>query len=329
MLPRRDRVNLYYDHLRQIMGEAREVQVGGSLVGGCVLLADDGCCWYRLYDGGRDRSGRPGRRVCLCAITPRQEQAGLDCSGILDSPVFQSFVAQAHVQPLPQPADLALPWEGRRLADSEIAQAMGTLRAGHAVQIRDGDAAGRLGAAVGALAAGDAVFHGRLLRSGDAPTAILELKSADARKEDSHAKLGGTGDAIGGTTPTGKKRPDAEGTGGSRRDTGGKLWQSREWRRWAIVVAACVVCLVIGFVAGWLLARRQYNRPAATQEWPNDYGWSGRGILVPSTGKAVDGTRAQQHSLKAQNEPSGSTWWPFPWPREPKSRKAMAVEETK
>ena len=64
--------------------------------GGCY--ADrDWCCFYRVFNGGRDLRGRPDRYVILVAAIPRQSVMAFECSNLLQEGVFQNWATQ---QPL-------------------------------------------------------------------------------------------------------------------------------------------------------------------------------------------------------------------------------------
>lgn len=71
----------------------RKLPGDGELLGGCVMLDEFWCCFYRVYDGGRDSRNRPGRVVILCGFTNRRTARQTDQSELLLSELFQEFAS--------------------------------------------------------------------------------------------------------------------------------------------------------------------------------------------------------------------------------------------
>lgn len=94
----------------------------GDLHGGAFANGDDWCCFYRIYDGGRDLRGRPGRFVLVCCFVDRTDAQRHDWSRILDSPPFASVNVEkiaAGQTPVP-PADLDLEIAAPQFVNSSV-----------------------------------------------------------------------------------------------------------------------------------------------------------------------------------------------------------------
>jgi hypothetical protein len=65
-----------------------------DLHGGALARDDQWCCFYRIYNGGRDLRGRPGRFVLVCFFVERADASRHDCSRLLDSSPFASIYAE-------------------------------------------------------------------------------------------------------------------------------------------------------------------------------------------------------------------------------------------
>ena len=65
-----------------------------------ATVDDEWCCWYRLFDGGRDSLGRPGRFLVAAALMLRSNVTEVDTTGVLELPFFQE-VALAARKPSP------------------------------------------------------------------------------------------------------------------------------------------------------------------------------------------------------------------------------------
>lgn len=82
-----------------------------KLNGGLSRMGAGWSVVYRFCDGGRDRHGRPGRFVIVCAWFITGEVAALGVSDLLCSPVFADVVAAAPTScPIPSPSNLTIEW---------------------------------------------------------------------------------------------------------------------------------------------------------------------------------------------------------------------------
>lgn len=81
------------------------------LSGGFASVDPEWCCWFRLFDAGRDTHGRPGRYLMLAAFARRDEARSVDALQVLQSQPFKAIAAVAKSQappPLAEPARLEL-----------------------------------------------------------------------------------------------------------------------------------------------------------------------------------------------------------------------------
>ncbi|MGF0069892.1 hypothetical protein [Candidatus Spyradosoma sp. SGI.093] len=85
---------------------------GSDRVAG-MKIASGRACVFRLYDGGRDRRGRPHRWVIFAAEGAAEELAGTDVVAATESEAFSDFIARARAETIVPPEPEAR-WERRR-----------------------------------------------------------------------------------------------------------------------------------------------------------------------------------------------------------------------
>lgn len=110
---------LYYGW---VASQVPDCEIGpNELRGGLVAAGSDWCCWYRFVNGGRDRQGRPGRWVLLCAFCERSQLNQANWMEILQSPAFQRLALAAPVKcPLAAPSLLELEVPERSNSETQL-----------------------------------------------------------------------------------------------------------------------------------------------------------------------------------------------------------------
>ncbi|MFE1607160.1 hypothetical protein ACFMJA_19810, partial [Acinetobacter baumannii] len=73
-------------------------------------LSDDHCFWYRIFNGDRDRNGRPGRFVAVVALLNSREIKVCGWNTFLTSPLMRLFAEDATSIPLPTPSSFEIDW---------------------------------------------------------------------------------------------------------------------------------------------------------------------------------------------------------------------------
>lgn len=71
--------------------------------GGVVRLEKEWTVVYKVFNGGYDSNGRPGRYVLLTAWTPTKETEGIDMLSVFKCPVFKTVAATVDQLPVPKP----------------------------------------------------------------------------------------------------------------------------------------------------------------------------------------------------------------------------------
>jgi hypothetical protein len=99
--------------LYSVFNPAMERGVGrdssNALIGGFASIDKEWCCWFRVFDGGLDLRGRPGRYLVLIAFCTRQEARGVDATWVLRLGPFSTIaVVAAAPPPLPALPELVL-----------------------------------------------------------------------------------------------------------------------------------------------------------------------------------------------------------------------------
>ena len=72
---------------------------------------------YRFFNGGNDKSGRPGRYIILTAWIKTEETEGVDLSSIQRSAVFRNVGSNSRILPIPKPTMLT---EERKSKSKEV-----------------------------------------------------------------------------------------------------------------------------------------------------------------------------------------------------------------
>jgi hypothetical protein len=111
--------NMYHDVIRERLPENANKITQDDLIGGCCSLSDDRCFWYRIFNGGHDRAGRPGRYVAIIALLNAREINGCGWNEFLTSPLMQAFAEDALVIPLPTPSSFEIDWNEPAMIASE------------------------------------------------------------------------------------------------------------------------------------------------------------------------------------------------------------------
>lgn len=101
-----------------------------------ATVDDEWCCWYRLFDGGRDSLGRPGRFLVAAALMLRSDVTEVDTTGITELPFFQDVALAAR-----KPLLMTSPSETEQMykvgSVTVDAQTLGQLQRGALVEFHD------------------------------------------------------------------------------------------------------------------------------------------------------------------------------------------------
>jgi len=83
---------LYYDVVSPQFNATANELVPDAIF---TAIDDQWCCWYRVFNAGRDTIGRPGRFVIAAALMRRCEVVGADTTPVLELPFFREVAAAA------------------------------------------------------------------------------------------------------------------------------------------------------------------------------------------------------------------------------------------
>jgi hypothetical protein len=101
-----------------------------------AAIDDQWCCWYRVFNAGRDSLGRPGRFLVAAALMRRSDVIEADTTSVLELPFFQEVALSAE-----QSSPMTSPSETEQIfkveAVSVDAQTLEQLQRGDVVEFQD------------------------------------------------------------------------------------------------------------------------------------------------------------------------------------------------
>lgn len=95
---------LYYEVLVEEIRALANVNPASAIRQGFASIDDQWCCWFRLFDGGRDNGGRPGRFLIVAAFAKRPLLQACDAQQVFGLLGFAAIEAiREDAAPLPTP----------------------------------------------------------------------------------------------------------------------------------------------------------------------------------------------------------------------------------